>query len=509
MLCTLHISARRKNVLFLVADDLRVQLGSYNGKDFASPIHPKMYTPNLDKLASKSLVLKRAYVQQAVCSPSRTSVLTGRRPDTTHIYDLKHYWRNVTGNFTTIPQYFKNRGYTSIGMGKIFHPGEASGHDDPVSWSSPYFHSQKTHWETNRSSWIAVPDAQLKTTPLVDKQIADHAISTLQQVAQAAKSRHHPFFIAVGFHRPHLPWVFPASMLQHYPEHSIHLPDNPYAPVNMPDIAWTNYGELRNFHDIQSLHATGNINTTLPDKNVLELRRAYYSSVSWMDVQVGRIIDELERLNLADNTIISFLGDHGYQLGEHGEWCKHTNFEIATHAPMMIRVPGMTDSGIITEKLTEFVDLFPTLVEAAGLQSLQVCPDNSKHIHTCREGSSLMPLIRNPNAPWKNASFSQWPAHEPGIGAHRAMGYTMKTDGYRYTEWAKFQYEPTYKPDWRTLYGVELYDHQKDPEENNNVADDSSYAHIRRELRALLHAGWRSILPPEPHGAGHQPVVVG
>lgn len=145
VLFTLHVNARRKNVLFLVADDLRVQLDSYNGKAFASPIHPKMYTPNLDKLASKSLVLKRAYVQQAVCSPSRTSVLTGRRPDTTHIYDLKHYWRNVTGNFTTIPQYFKNRGYTSIGMGKIFHYGEASGHDDPISWSRPYFHAPKTH----------------------------------------------------------------------------------------------------------------------------------------------------------------------------------------------------------------------------------------------------------------------------------------------------------------------------------------------------------------------------
>ena len=206
--------------------------------------------------------------------------------------------------------------------------------------------------------------------------------------------------MAVGFYKPHLPFVFPASVLQYYPEDSIQLPDNPYAPVNMPQIAWSYYVELGNgYTDIQALNVNGYINTTLPDKNVLELRRAYYSAVTWMDSQVIRVLDELELLNMSDNTIISFWGDHGWQLGEHGSWCKHTNFDLSTHVPMMIRVQGMTDAGQTTEKLTEFVDLFPTLVEAAGLPQLQVCPTNSSHILHCTEGSSLMPLIRNSNAP--------------------------------------------------------------------------------------------------------------
>ena len=211
LLCISYVIDARMNVLFLVADDMRPELGAYYGKDFPSPIHPTMHSPNLDKLASKSLLLKRAYCQQAVCSPSRTSLLTGRRPDTTHVYDLQTYWRKSGGNFTTIPQYFKENGYTSIGMGKIFHPGIASGHDDPISWSAPYFHAT-IHWETRENSWKAVPDYELKDKPLVDNQTAEHALGILRQVAPAAKSGEKPFFVAVGFHRPHLPFVFPESM---------------------------------------------------------------------------------------------------------------------------------------------------------------------------------------------------------------------------------------------------------------------------------------------------------
>ena len=486
--------AGRKNVLFLMADDLRVQLGSYEGSYFASPEHPKMHTPNLDRLASKSMLLKRAYVQQAVCSPSRTSLMTGRRPDTTRVWDLDTYWRSVSGNFTTIPQYFKSHGYTSIGIGKIFHPGAASGFDDPLSWSTQYWRPTRTAWEVNKTSWIAVPDEELTDNPLVDEQVANHAVDMLRSLVENATSGNtqNPWFMAVGFYKPHLPFVFPASVLEHYPENEINLPDNPYAPANMPPIAWTKYNELRlNYNDIRALNATGEINTTLPDKNVLELRRAYYSAVTWMDSQVGRVLDELERLNLSDNTIISFLGDHGWQLGEHAEWCKHTNFDIATHAPMMIRIPGMTDSGMTTEKLTEFVDLFPTLVEAADLPKLDVCPMNSSEVQLCSEGSSLMALIRNPNAPWKNASFSQFTRRTRGS---TAMGYTMTTTEYRYTEWIRVTYEPTFEQDWSTVYEVELYDHTNDPEENRNVVDDSDYVGIKNQLSQWLRAGWRAVL---------------
>ena len=330
-------------------------------------------------------------------------------------------------------------------MGKIFHEGAASGHDDPISWSRPkhYFHGHSSSFETHRESWKAVPDAQLKNNPLIDEQIANHAITVLSHVTRRATHEHHPFFLAVGFHKPHLPFVFPASMLQHYPMSNISLSNNQYAPVNMPPIAWNGYHELRNYQEIQTLNVTGAINSTLSDNTVLDLRSAYYSAVSWTDSLVGRVVDELEKLGVADNTIISFFGDHGWHLGEHAEWCKQTNFEIATHAPMMIRIPGLTDSGIVTEKLTEFVDLFPTLVEAAGLPQLPLCPEDSSQVKLCREGSSFMPLIRNPNSAWKNASLSQYPRTVHRSGGH-AMGYTMKTDRYRYTEWVKFS---PYKPD--------------------------------------------------------------
>lgn len=476
----------RKNVLFLVSDDMRPELGAYEGPNFPSPVHPNMYTPNLDALAAKSLLLKRAYTQQALCSPSRTALLTGRRPDTTHVYDLFTYFRNVGGNFTTLPEYFKQNGYRSIGIGKIFHPGPGSGFDDPDSWSEPYFHGV-ANFESRQRSWLAVPDVLLKDNPLIDRQIADQAISTLRRVALTAKSGEENFFVAVGFHKPHLPFVFPESFMQkYYPLSSIQLPQHPHPPVNMPSIAWFTYGGLREFSDIVALNVTGDINTTLPDRAVLELRRAYYSAVSYIDSLVGRVITELDNLGLANSTIISFFGDHGWQLGEHGEWCKQTNFEIATHAPMMIHVPGLTDAGVETRQLTEFVDLFPTLVEAAGLPSLTLCPENSAHTNVCHEGTSLLPLILNPNRAIKRAAFSQHP-RGPNV-----MGYTLRTDQYRYTEWAEFQYTPVYKPDWNKLVGVELYDHLADPDENYNGAYDSKYQDVRMTLSPLLHAGWRN-----------------
>ena len=494
LLSSISLSDCRMNVLFLVADDMRPQLGAYYGKDFPSPVYPPMHTPNLDKLASRSLLLKRAHCQQAICSPSRTSLLTGRRPDTTHVYDLKHYWRIVGGNFTTIPQYFKQNGYISAGMGKVFHHGRrASGGDDPVSWSVKYFHATNFGWETNQSSWQAIPENLLKDKPLMDSQIADYTVDMLRKLAPGARSGGKPFFVAAGFHRPHLPFDFPESILKYYPEESIRLPDNEYAPVNMPYVAWSVYKELMKYHDIRKLNLSGEINSTVPAKVVKDLRRAYYCATTWTDFLIGRVIKELDVLGLTNNTIISFWGDHGWQLGEHGEWTKHTNFELSTHAPMMIHIPGMTDKGIVTEHLTEFVDLFPTLVDAAGLPTMPLCPENSSTVEICREGSSLLPLIKNTESPWKTAAFSQYPRRLPH---EKVMGYTMRTDKFRYTEWAKFKYEPVYKPDWDTLFGVELYDHTKDPEENHNVVSQPAYFEVKQKLSKLLHAGWRYALPP-------------
>ncbi|KAK6174840.1 hypothetical protein SNE40_013410 [Patella caerulea] len=489
--CCLVTIQARKNVLFLVSDDMRPQLGAYEGGDFPSPVHPRAYSPNLDALAKRSLLLKKAYVQQALCNPSRSSLLTGRRPDTTHVYDLTHYFRKVGGNFTTLPQYFKNNGYMTVGMGKIFHPGkEASDYDDPISWSVPYYQAKLKggHYFSKNHSWVAVPKAEYEKYPLPDDILADHAIKVLREVAPAAKSGEQPFFVGLGFLKPHLPFVFREEFLNLYPMENISLPDNPYAPVKMPEVAWFDFSNLRTFGDIQRLNASGAINTTFPDDVVKQLRRAYYSAISYVDSLVGQVIQELDNLGLANNTIISFWGDHGWELGEHGEWCKQTNFENAVHAPMMIHIPGETDDGIVTEQLTEFVDLFPTLVEAAGLTPLPPCPENSTGILTCREGQSLMPLVSNPDFELKKAAFSQFPRSQNGTDI---MGYTLRTEQYRYTEWPAFNGPPTYTPDWTNLYGAELYNHTQDPEENYNRAYDSGYSPIRAVFSSILRKGWR------------------
>jgi len=483
-----HSCTGKMNVLFLASDDMRPEINAFSGPDFPSPTHPKMNTPNLDRLASRSLLLKKAYVQQAVCSPSRTSLLTGRRPDTTHVYDLTSYWRKVGGNFTTIPQYFKQNGYYSVGMGKIFHPGSASDNDDPISWSDSYYHPETQAFWFNKSvvpSWLSVPEFVYKDHPLPDQLIRDQAIKTLRKVAASSGSE--PFFVAVGFIKPHLPFVFPERFLSYA---DVRLPDNPFAPVHMPGVAWSGYGELRSYWDIAKLHANGAINSTLPDVVVLNLRRAYYSAITYVDSLIGEILAELKNLGLEKNTIVSFWGDHGWQLGEHGEWCKHTNFELATHAPMMVHIPGVTDAGVVTEQLTEYVDLFPTLVDAAGLPPLPVCPLDSSSIEVCTEGSSLLPLITEVNTTaWKQYAFSQYPRAN-----NRIMGYSIRSSRYRYTEWVDFD-NKNYTPEWKAVKGVELYDHVVDPEENYNHANDRAYVYVRAKLSGALHDGWRKAIP--------------
>ena len=482
----------RKNVLFIVADDMRPEF-SFFGDEFLNTVHPPIHAPNLEKLANKSVVLQRAYVQFALCSPSRSSFLTGRRPDTTHVYNLHTYFRNVGGNFTTIPEYFKQNGYRTIGMGKIFHPGElASGNDDPISWTDPYFHAPNFEtWNSNDNSNLAVPEEESWLSPLPDQQIADQAISTLRTVANDTKVGKN-FFVAVGFRKPHAPFVFPESMLTFYPESVIRLPDNPHIPQDMPYAAWNSNRGILKFKDIKPLNISGEINTTLPDIVVRTLRRAYWCSLTWIDLQVGRVLKELDALGLTNDTIVTFLGDHGYQLGENAEWGKDTNFELSARAPLMIRIPGMTDNGVVTKQLVEFVDIFPTLVEAAGLEKLALCPENSHNVTLCTEGSSLIPLIKSPKRPWKSAAFSQ---HTRFYNATALMGYSLRTEQFRYTEWVQFSGPPNYKPIWSENYGTELYDHDKDPQENINVAGIPKYAPLVKELSETLHAGLRKHVP--------------
>ena len=515
----------KKNVLFIAIDDLRTELGTYG--------HDEVKSPNIDALASKSLQFERAYCQVAVCSPSRASLLTGRRPDTNHVWHIAadEYWRNYT-NATTIPQYFKESGYISIGMGKIFHPGAPSGHDDQdFSWSPeglPYYHSpvENEYGPGNRTSlWWSFEG--FSDNQLPDGQIADNAVSVLQQLKKnQTKGDDRPFFLAVGFHKPHVPFFAPDKYYNMYPFSSeIKLPTNPDAPVDMPPIAWSTWGAVRDFDNTKVLFPNLTMCKTdakasisgkecrMPDEAAKKIRKAYYACVSYTDAQVGRVVKELETQGFADDTVIILWADHGWQLGEHNEWAKFTNFEDAVHVPFMIRVPGVTDKGMRTQALVELIDIFPSMTELAGVDVPKMCPEDQSDILTCVEGSSVAPLLKDPTKQWKKAAFSQYA--RPGTGLHQipghppfdndehdenVMGYTVRTDQYRFTEWYRFN-RITAVPNFKEIWGTELYDHTKPTvffnDENTNLAKKPEMKSTVTELRKILQAGWRAALPPK------------
>lgn len=488
---------KKKNVLMIIADDLRPQIDIYKDLDIGIDPFPRMYTPNIDELSSKSLVLGRAYSQVAICNPSRSSFLTARRPDTTRVYDSNTYWRSSGGDFTTLPQYFKNHGYLSIGMGKVFHPGRrASDNDDPLSWSLdsyPYYHAEsEDYW---RMSGKFHSHRKFNTTydyELKDEEIATKAVETLQQIAPEVEEDK-SFFMAVGFRLPHLPLVVPKRYLDYYPINEIQFPSNPDPTTDMPPVAWYTGSELKEYEDINRLSWNGAEKSTLPPHTIKSLRRYYYAAVSYVDYQIGRILKQLEDLKLSDNTIVVLLSDHGYQLGEHRLWTKNTNFEIALQVPLMIHVPGRTTKMQVTTKIVELIDLFPTLVELAGLPELDLCHTNvtlNSQTKVCREGSSFVSLIDNPNQPdGKQAAFSQ-----VYRSPYQSMGYSVRTSRYRYTEWVRFNID-TGEALWdQPLLGTELYDHMTDPQENKNLVEDDrmSMRILRQELSLLLREGWRS-----------------
>eukprot|EP01060_Flectonema_neradi_P011255 TRINITY_DN18357_c0_g1_i1.p1 TRINITY_DN18357_c0_g1~~TRINITY_DN18357_c0_g1_i1.p1 ORF type:complete len:538 (+),score=109.66 TRINITY_DN18357_c0_g1_i1:54-1667(+) len=511
----------KKNVLFFAVDDLRPELNCMGDNPIPGSVTPKLHTPNFDRLAARSLLMRKNYVQQAVCSPTRTSLLTGRRPDRTRTYDLYSYFRDVAANYTTIPEYFKDQhDFLTVGMGKIFHPGHASGMDDICcSWTdNKYWHAPNLGpWSSkNKSSlnggnsWKAVTKEESDANPLPDFQTATHAVETIKNMTNMLKPEQN-FFLAVGFHKPHLPFVFPEEMLEHYPMDSISLPPNDQPPKDMPPIAWSSYGELRAYLDQKALNHSGAPGTDLPDDDVRNLRRAYYSAVSATDLYLGMVLDALDASPFANNTVISLFGDHGWQLGEHGEWCKHTNFEFATRAPMMVSIPGITEGGKITDRYTEHADMFPTLVEAAVGEQLQVCPSGNASfgVPTCTEGTSVVPLAVNPNANFKEAAYSQYPrgyvktmaellsqdlgssTTSPCIMENKncTMGYSVisivNETEYRYTKWCDFNTpEHKFRVNWNRCVGTELYDHVADPGENFNIYEQkpSVVAHLQQLL---------------------------
>lgn len=453
--------SKKPNVLFIAVDDLRPELGCY-GRDYIK-------SPNIDRIARAGMTFGRAYCQQAVCSPSRSSLLTGTRPDTTKVWDLVTHFRNAIPDVVTLPEHFKQNGYFVQGMGKIYHPG----YDDPRSWSVPWKTAPAPTYALLKTPEVKDEDAPVprgeKKKPgppfesadvpddfYRDGKVANMAVETLRTLATKSE----PFFLAVGFAKPHLPFVSPKKYWDLYDPAQIKLAPNPYRPKGAPEYALTNSQELRNY---VGMPAEGPI----PDPVARQLKHGYYAAVSYTDAQIGKLLGELDRQGLTKNTIIVLWGDHGWKLGEHGEWCKHSNVENDTNAPLLLSVPGMKNAGKQTNALVEFVDIYPTLAELAALPL-------PKHL----EGSSFKPLLDNPNLRWKPAAFSQYPRGQ------RRMGYSMRTDRYRFTVWVG-------RDDHSKIEAIELYDHKEDPQENVNIADLPENKALVDKLMEQWRKGWK------------------
>jgi len=470
-------SRRPLNVLMIAVDDLKPALGCYGD--------PLAQSPHIDRLAARGLVFNRAYCQQAVCSPSRNSLLTGRRPDTIKIYDLPTHFRTTLPDVVTLPQQFMQHGYHTEGMGKIYHTGRGN-YDDVYSWSIPSWPERmrgpiprergqaggappvaspapappRQPTRRERGPAYAAPD--VADDDLFDGKLANHAIERLR----ALKGEGKPFFMAVGFHKPHLPFVAPKRYWDRHDPTKFSLPQVKTLPEGAPAYVGNGMGELRQY-------AGTPLRGPVPDEMARSLIHGYYASVSYMDAQLGKVLGELDRLGLRESTIVVLWGDHGWHLGDHGLWTKHTPFEQATRAPLILSVPGMKSAGRRTDALVEFVDLYPTLCELAGVPS-----------GSGLEGTSLAPLLSQPGRAWKRAAFSQWPKNLPGQGP--GMGHSIRTERYRLTEWT------APGKDYRQ---VELYDYEKDPLETVNLAGRPEHADRVEQLTKQLHAGWQAALP--------------
>lgn len=457
-------TSAKPNVLFIVVDDLRPQLACYGDRI--------AITPHIDRLAQMGVVFNRAYCQQAVCAPSRASVLTGKRPDSTRVWDLKTHFRAALPDATTLPQFFKHHGYVSRSVGKIYHdPANAQ---DRISWSAPelmavtdnagpkYVLTENltggTSWKASATECVDVVDSAY-----VDGKVADAAVDLLHELKDTA------FFLAVGFRRPHLPFSAPKRYWDLYSPETIPSPDPPRAPVDAPGIALHRGVELRGYTDMPD---TGRV----PLNKIRELQHGYYASVSYVDAQIGKLLDELERLSLLEHTLIVLWSDHGFHLGELGLWCKTTNFETDTRVPLLISSPLLEKRGLQSDALVELVDIYPTMVELAGLP----VPDGL-------DGVSMVPVIADPDRHWKAAAFSQFPRPWMYKDKPEVMGYSIRTADFRYTEWREL--------DSGLLKGTELYHYGSDDIEYRNLAGKSDFRDVEQELKQLLDGGWKAALP--------------
>jgi uncharacterized sulfatase len=444
----------KPNVLFIATDDLNCNLGCYG--------HRVVKTPHLDRLAARGTRFDRAYCQFPLCSPSRTSLLTGLRPDRTQVFDLKKHFRTVLPDVVTLPQLFRTNGYFTARVGKIYHygvPGDigTSGLDDPPSWDQfinprgrdKTEEGRLTNHTPKRGLGSSLSFLKAEGT---DEEQTD-GIGATETIKLLEAHREHPFFLACGFYRPHCPYVAPKRYFDQVPLEQVRIPESPAAfldtvpkPAVASTVPWPWFGV-----------------TTMQARESLQ---AYWAAIEFVDAQVGRLLDALDRLKLAHHTIVVFWSDNGYHVGEHGLWKKQSLFENSARVPVIITAPGQKQRGRACKRTVELVDLYPTLADLCGL----------KPRHELA-GRSLRPLLDDPGAVWDEPAFTQvWRGSFPG--------YSVRTERWRYTEWDNGK------------KGVELYDYSNDPEETRNLAGDPKHAQTVAILKARIDRNWaRSYRP--------------
>ncbi|XP_014484327.1 PREDICTED: iduronate 2-sulfatase [Dinoponera quadriceps] len=599
-------AAARPNFLLIIVDDLRTSLGCYGDNN--------AYTPNIDALAEDSVVFAEAFAQQALCAPSRNSLLTSRRPDTLQLYDFYSYWRDTVGNYTSLPEHLKNNGYTTMSIGKVFHPGISSNKSDdsPYSWTEKPFHPYTDRYKNapvckassqSKAARNIVCPAHVSTMP--NKTLPD--IETLQEARRFIHKHRRdskPFFLAVGFQKPHIPLKYPDRFLKYHPIHKFKIPEPYLWPNDVDNVAYNPWTDLRWRQDVAELKLKFPWEK-IPEKFGKLIIQSYYAAVSYIDNLIGKLMYQLHVSMVRENTIVILTSDHGWALGEHAVWSKYSNFDVSVHVPLLISIPTLTFDSVnyhvgavdrtkctakvaniasetddlkyvilnttkigdsktrgntgyymdkrkrkvskvynrqrydkfiksdasyrgmqrkrkVTNAIVELVDIFPTIADLAGapVPMCQIHIDREhesrlsnltyrKESDPCSEGITLLPLIRSisrcQDISWKKAAFSQYPrpgiqptlhpnSDKPHLREITIMGYTLKSNDYRYTAWIPFAHE-TCKPDWNVLIAEELYDHRVDRAENFNIAATPDLSSTKEYLRSLLRNGWRSALP--------------
>lgn len=460
--CSAAIAADKKlNVLFLAVDDMNNDLGCYGD--------PLVQSPNIDRLAKMGVKFDRAYCQFPLCSPSRSSLMTGLRPDTTKVFNLQYHFRTGLPDVVTIPQMFMNNGWYAARVGKIYHygnPGDigSSGLDDPPSWN--HFVNpagrDKTVLEKDIINYTPGRGLGSAMSFLADKQDRDEEHTdgkvAIEGIKLLEEHKAKPFFLAIGFYKPHTPYVAPAKYFEKYPMSGIQLPEEP---------AGNRESKLK-----PALQSTPEPLFGVTADQARECKQAYYAAISFVDAQIGKVLGAMDRNKLWDSTVVVFWSDHGYHLGQHGLWMKQSLFEESARVPLIIVAPGAKGNGKASLRTVEFVDLYPTLAELTGLTP----PSNLA-------GKSLKPLLDDPLAKWDKPAFTQ-------VWRGGFAGHSVRTERWRYTEWDGGK------------QGVELYDQDHDPKEFNNLATDPKHAATVAELKALVDRNWANEYKPSGEGKG-------